>query len=712
MFGPGLFAVLTISVSFALGQAVWEANQVSTTICQWKQLRAAVLRDTVYLDGGNLYWEQGFADGRTDPPVDDGNPLGHIYMLNFSTPFDTTQNISDILGVLKTDGGNRAPTYEDGALLGNDAEIFFYGGMVSRTDSTSNPSANEVLCYRKYEYGPERTFFPGFEDVQLTGNVTRYITYGGAASAPSENLAWYFSGMHSASKGMIFKPGNYANGSFDAVHVSDTLITLDMERQQSETFKNETLQGIPGRANPELVWVPVGRRGILVALGGVVYPHFAEPFGVSKNESASTSQSPVFMSTIDVYDVDSEKWYRQKTADGPAGQLTRGCAVVARAQDGSSFNIYYYGGYDGLHVAEPFSNEVWVLSLPSFTWVKLASGGAAGRAGHKCVTPYPDQMLAIGGYQAGDSLLPTCLDETIRVFNLSTGQWLSRYDPAVYAEYTIPSAVVDKIGGSGTGGATATTPSPSWDATELAGIFEEQYPMSKITTYYPYASVSPPDNTNPDAPTSEPEDGGGGVPSYLPPVLGVVLGLVFLTMVAVLIFLWRRRRLLHRKGTTASEAGTEDTNGNRIASWLRGQPTEVKTPTMTNSSEYLPVSSTEVDSSVGGAPPMSIAEMMDTGVPIAELPDTSPPAELHSAALSPTAAAAATASLNNNTNYPSTHQTDHASSPGGAGGPPRGGGGWGGGGVGGVVVAGGGAGGGGGGGAGGGVELCWGGGVW
>ncbi|KAH6632737.1 hypothetical protein F5144DRAFT_534528, partial [Chaetomium tenue] len=603
MFGPDLFAVLTVSASAVLGQAVWESDQISTRICQWQQLRAAVLRDTVYLDGGNLWWEPKFADGRTERPVDDRNPLGHMYTLNFSTPFDTADNISAILGVLETGGGDtnsRAPTYEDGALLGNNAEFFLYGGLMGRPYSTPDPPGNEVLYYEKYLYGADRPFSQPFNFKALGGNMTRYITSGGAASAPSENLAWYFSGMRSATWGKIYKPGSNTNGSFDATEVSNTLITLDMGRQRFETFKNVTLPpGMDGRANPELVWVPVGRRGILVSLGGVVYPDFASTDAISANETVS-------------------KWHSQKTVGGP-GQLTRGCAVVARAQDGSSFNIYYYGGYDGLDSKKPFSSDVWVLSLPSFTWVKLASGGADGRAGHKCVTPYPDQMLAIGGYQALAATVPKCLDETIRVFNLTTGKWLTRYDPAVYANYTIPSAVVDKIGGSGTGGATATAPSPSWDATELAAVFKEQYPMSKITTFYPYASVGPVNNTNPDVPP--PDDGGdsgGGLPSYLPPVLGVVLGLVFLTMVAVLILLWRRRRLL-RRNATASEAGTEDTNGNRIASWLRGQPTEVKTPTLTNSSEYLPVSSTEVDSSVtGAAPPMSIAEMMDTGQ-IAEL---------------------------------------------------------------------------------------------
>ena len=324
------------------------------------------------------------------------------------------------------------------------------------------------------------------------------------------------------------------------------------------------------------------------------------------------------MSTIDIYDVAGDKWYRQRTVGGP-GQLARGCAVVATAQDRSSFNIYYYGGYDGLNAAEPFSDDVWVLSLPSFTWVNLAPG-TDGRAGHKCVTPYPDQMLVIGGYQGGNirGTLP-CLRETVRVFNLSTGTWLDRYDPAVYSEYSVPEAVYEKIGGTGAGGATATTPSPSgWDEDELGSIFATPYPTSKITTYYPYASVGPTNNTNPEVPSDDSGDG-GGVPSYLPPVLGTVLGVVFLTVVGVLILLWRRRRVLRG---TMSEAGTEDTNGHRITSWLRGQLSEVKTPTVA-STDYQPPSATDGDSV--GVPPRSIAEMMNTEVqPIAELAGTSP----------------------------------------------------------------------------------------
>ncbi|KAK4134714.1 hypothetical protein BT67DRAFT_496644 [Trichocladium antarcticum] len=664
MAGPslGVLLVLTALASHAVGQAQWGPNQVNTRICQWKQLRATVVRDTVYLDGGNLFWQPGLADGVAARPEDDGNPLGLIYTLNFSTPFNTTQNISAVLGTLSKPGGtNIAPTYLDGALLGNNEEFFLFGGLLRHSDSFSDPSEKSVLGYQRYQYGPVRKDFqPNFLNRDVPPNIT-YVAYGGAASAPSENLAWYFSGLRSASGGPVYTLAS--NMKTQAVNVSSTLVTLDMTTQQQETFTNNTLPDhIQGRANPELVWVPVGPRGILVALGGVVEPDFVNFLGSSFNESTSKAQSPSFMTTIDIYDVASGKWYNQTTVGGP-GQLTRGCAVVAPAQDGSSFNIYYYGGYDGLRQkqAEAFNDNVWVLSLPSFAWVKLSNSTAEGRAGHKCVMPYPDQMLVIGGYQSQGGFASVCLRETIRVFNMSTGTWLDRYDPAIYSNYTVPAAVIKEIGGSGTGGATATTPSPSWDSRELQSVFASPYPTSKIKKYYPYSSAVPVDNTNPNAaaPTPTPDEGGGGgVPAYLPPVLGSVLGLVFVTMVAVLVLLWRRRRLLRRG---MSEAGTEDTNGHRITSWLRGQPSEVKALTVTTSSEYSPPSAADAES-VRMTPPRTIAEMMNTEIQIPhEMPDTSPrvpPVELHD-----NNAASHRGSLNSGTFYTSggTQQTDHAS---------------------------------------------------
>lgn len=488
---------------------------------------------------------------------------------------------------------NEAPNYLDGAMLANDDEFFLYGGMLRDTAAFVPPHADDVTSYQAYQYGIEKDgFHPGFVDDRLTSGMTRYLAYGGAANAPSENTAWYFSGMHSPSWGEIYDPST--NQSMTASIVSNTFITLNMTTQQQETWTNVTLPDtVLGRANPELVWVPVGANGLLVALGGVVFPEFTSSSHVSSDEAASEAQSPAFMRNIDVYDVAGGAWYQQPTSGGP-GQLTRGCAVVAPAQDGSSFNIYYYGGYDGLHVTGNFSDAVWVLSLPSFTWTKVAAGTTShGRAGHKCFMPYPDQMVVIGGYAPLTGIAPTCVEGGIvQVFNLSSATWMTGYDPAKWSNYTVPQAVTQNIGGTATGGATAASPSPSWAAAALGKVFETTYPSAKIKKWYPYAVADSTNNTNPNF-TPAPQSSSGGVPKYLAPVLGTIFGLMSVTLLLTGVFLYRRRRLL-RNGGSATEFGTEDNNGKRIMNWIRGQSYEVKAPTITT--EETSAASPELES--------------------------------------------------------------------------------------------------------------------
>ena len=213
-----------------------------------------------------------------------------------STPFNSTTNVTGILldkpAMSKARGGSgnsngAAPNFVDGALLGNDAEFFLYGGdLLENSDLYESPPRDEVLGYQAYQYGPDKpTWKPGFVDKKLDKGVTRYVAYGGAANVPSENLAFYFSGLRSPSKGEFFTN----DPEKKATNVSDTLITLNLEEQLYETWSNTTLDKVKGRANAEVVWVPVGKKGILVVLGGVVYPQWAGRSGKSANEAESVS---------------------------------------------------------------------------------------------------------------------------------------------------------------------------------------------------------------------------------------------------------------------------------------------------------------------------------------------------------------------------------------------------------------------------------------
>ncbi len=133
------------------------------------------------------------------------------------------------------------------------------------------------------------------------------------------------------------------------------------------------------------------------------------------------------------------------------------------------------------------------------------------------------------------------------------------------------------IGGNGMGGAKQTP--TAWANQSLATVFNTAYDVSKISKWYPYASQA--SQANPRLPTSAtpvPTSSGGGLPSWVAPVLGVVLGLVALSAILVIFLLWRRRRLFRQPG--GSVANTSDMNRYRVMSWVRGA--EPKAPTVTS----------------------------------------------------------------------------------------------------------------------------------
>ena len=281
----------------------------------------------------------------------------------------------------------------------------------------------------------------------------------------------------------------------------------------------------------------------------------------------------------------SKAWYEQETTNSPPGAMAQGCTVVASASDGSSHNIYWYGGFDGISPTADFYDDVWVLSLPSFIWTKVASGTVThARAGHKCVKPYPDQMLVIGGYSSLSGGRPKCVEKgIIQIFNLSTAQWIDSYNPTVWSDYEVPAVIATKIGGNGKGGATATAPAKGFANPSLVPVFGTKYDAAKLKVHYPYALKETPTNINPLVPsvTTKPEKG-SGTPSYLAPVLAVVLGLFFITLIILAVLLWRRRKYAKSNGTgTQSEAGTMDSRF-WVANWLRGTPNiDTKAPTVT-----------------------------------------------------------------------------------------------------------------------------------
>lgn len=432
-----------------------------------------------------------------------------------------------------------------------------FSGLPRLTDSASPQSESSVLGYEAFQYGADRpSWAPGFYQGNLPEDVSRYITNGAGTSAPSENLGFYFSGMRAPDWGPIYYDDSSANLT------ANTLITIDMSTMRSEKWTNTTLpDNIPPRANAELAWIPVSEKGVLVAIGGVTAPEEIWSTGLNDSQtSQSQEQSPGFMTSLPVFDIASGDWYLQNTTGEAPGQLTEFCSVVAPAKDSSSFNVYIYGGYDGLNAGDVPSDDVWILSIPSFNWIKAYNGTQThGRSGHYCVSPYPDQMLVIGGVYQNQA---NCVEGgIIQVFNLNTLQFQNTYDPETWSDYEVPSVVSRVIGGDGSGGSTDAA---SWSNNALGGIFGQKY-SKQVNHYYPYASNNGSSNSNGTV-ASSPASGSSGITQGAIIGISVAAAIIVFSIIILCALLIRRRRIIR---STSSEKSVASGNS-RVSRWLNG----------------------------------------------------------------------------------------------------------------------------------------------
>ena len=129
-------------------------------------------------------------------------------------------------------------------------------------------------------------------------------------------------------------------------------------------------------------------------------------------------------------------------------------------------------------------DTVWILSLPSFTWIKATEGiPSHGRSGHKCFQTFPDEMLVIGGWNLGSEQFCIKDGTFIDIFDLNNLSWTGKHDPSRSGTYKVPKLLTDIIGGNEEGGSTLMAENMD---PELAKLFRTKY-EGTIKHWYPYA---------------------------------------------------------------------------------------------------------------------------------------------------------------------------------------------------------------------------------
>lgn len=400
--------------------------------------------------------------------------------------------------------------------------------------------------------------------------VTNEITNGAGVNVPSEQVGFYFSGMRSAT-GADLSFTVSVNNTHAPTILADTMLKVNMTTPDGSSDWSSIpvpTDIVAPRADGALAWVPVGAQGAVIVIGGVEYPSAVIQSGTctlnNTIKALDNSTGAAFMSQVSVYDVATGAWYVQPTSGEQPPQTAQACAVVASSQDNSVHNIYLYGGYDGVGQGVGY-DDVWILSVPSFTWIKGYDGKSTrathGRFAHLCAKPYPDQMIVVGGTTDCNAAISGAFAD---VFNLTTLSWTGAYDPATWSNYTVPTQVSNAI---------QATPTASMDS-RLAALLSAPYAGGVARdVWYPYNSTT----TLAPTPTPSPSPSPGVASSSRSWVIAVavVVPVVVLAGLGVVAWcVWRRRRNINASSQSGRSRGS-------IGAWLRGQPAQPFPPKST-----------------------------------------------------------------------------------------------------------------------------------
>ncbi|CAI6339888.1 unnamed protein product [Periconia digitata] len=461
--------------------------------CRLHGHQTAVVDRKFYIDGGLVNW----------------------------TPLSAESTNYTSTWLREADFDNLHEAFPEHSLLTKDETVPSVQGGVLWPDES-----NKLVYQYGGEYGnsrPEEFKLRFYDIVYKTWNVSN------ATTTNIQRSAWG-AGATAQDKGMSFYYGGYLTAASVPGYPTTTVLSnMIIYNMNDNSFRNQSGPDNNPRAEGSMVYIPAGDGGMLVYFGGVEFVN------------GNLIGQPMPMNMIRIYDIANNLWFMQNaTGDEIPGNRRRFCAGAAWAEDRSSYNIYLYGGAsvgDGTGYG-----DVWILSLPSFTWIKFYPDNEYPHHSLSCTVFENTQMIVMGGHfpnQTSNCDVPTIYGQ----HNLHFGKtdkdevW-GDFKPGKKG-YRIPPEIYKKIGGSEKGGATLQEPPVGWMHRDLKTQFSRAHTQ---TDRPPTRDINPPPppaaSTETPAPTPEDNDNtkviGGAVG-------GAVGGVLVIAAVGVF-FLLRRRK--------------------------------------------------------------------------------------------------------------------------------------------------------------------------
>ncbi|KAL8839080.1 MAG: hypothetical protein Q9170_001862 [Blastenia crenularia] len=432
--------------------------------------------------------------------------------------------------------GPGPPSLNDGAIFSNGSSFWLYGGSVSEVPRPQPPIPPNGIW--RYDLSSGQWSQP-----PTGGDPVQRLVQGipvQASGSKSFNLGGFKSPLSDA----VF------NAQPDSMQYPvQGLLVFDENEQGFSNVSTTDLNQAGTLVGGFLSSIDtLGNRGVLVAFGGYSFA-VGTAFDLSSlGEVFSSIQRP--MQNVTVYDIANDRWYQQlATGDVPAARH-HGCSIAVSAADQTSHSIYVFGG-SGSDNSKDNDGNVYVLSLPSFMWIRVTQDSDQ-RFRHRCHLMGKNHFLVVGGLRPGNTAFHADISgcdsdpkftQGLGIFSLNDHTWKTDYDPVIgSAPYRIHPAISKVIGGNATGGATKRSPEHEFSSNELRDLFGLGRQESNTA---PKNSSIP---VNPGKGSQLASDSKPSNSLTIQAIAGIVAGVVgaCVLIVGVLWFLRRRRRLFHQ----------------------------------------------------------------------------------------------------------------------------------------------------------------------
>ncbi|KMQ41743.1 Kelch-type beta propeller [Trichophyton rubrum] len=561
------YLLLVLLVGFILphqgqhahARALTQRDNSPTDICKrWSQ-QTATVNGTLYIYGGR---------STTDASQKDNTWNNNFLTLDLKSSWGISA--PKLTGLPRGDNG--PPPVSNGYLWNSFSSLFLYGGEFS-----DNP-ATDPVDFSLWEYNiPSSSWIEhkspktssGENSAEANIPVQRSAE-GAGINVPDLGRGWYF--------------GGHLDG-YTTKGWSQSIPRVYLKSMIEYTFPGYTNNGVKintddKRAGPDGVWRNITEGGLQDSAGfteradGVlVYiPGFGKE-GIILGLAGGTNATFTQMNVIDVFDIASSKWYKQATSGKTPKIRVNPCAVAASAADGSSTQVYLFGGQNLIPYGEQIQyNDMWILSIPSFTWIEAKTDGQSvppARAGHTC-NIWNSQIVVTGGYVGQDL---SCDSPGIYVFDASELTWKTQYTALEGGNdlnqqasqtrdssglggsygYRVPKVVQSVIGGDDTGKATQTVPAVAPTDGPLA-------------TGQPVTYTVLPTATGQHAGSPGGSRDGPNIAAIVAGVIAGCLGVLAIYL-GFVTWLYRRRLAIYKSHLAATQRSSIGSYGDKISSF-------------------------------------------------------------------------------------------------------------------------------------------------